>query len=147
MADIFTFWKASNLNKGLVIVGLIVLALAVQSLMSETYMMWHFPEAKNLDYRKMKVKNKKDIYIDHYDLPAYAPQNPFSRLPLQEENYGVGPFSMTPRYGITPNFCCLGKNGKACYADDCRECQACFEQDEPLDGSIKTKPSQQIYSV
>lgn len=146
MADFVSFWKSSNLNKGLVVVTAVVLILVIQSLLNESYMLWYFPEAKNLDYQKMKVKNKKNIYIDHYEIPKYNPPNPFTRLPLME-NYGVGPFSMTPRFGINPNFCCLGPKGKACYSENCAECKNCFEQDEPLDGSVKSKPSQQMYSA
>lgn len=144
MADFVSFWKSSNLNKALLVIAAVVLISAVQSLISETFMMWHFPAAQNLDYQKMKVKNKKNIYIDHYEM--YNPPNPFDRVPAQE-NYGVGPFSMTPRFGINPNFCCLGPKGKSCYSENCAECKSCFEQDEPLDGSIKKRPSQQMYSA
>lgn len=121
-------------------------------------------------------QDPKSIYIDKFNLPSnikkfpgvyistdfplpppakpqddwseYKPPNPFARLNFEaEEGYSTpGPFSVTPRYGITPNFCCMGANGKSCYSQNCADCKRCFEQDSPINQSIKMKDSQQMYT-
>ena len=109
----------------------------------EPYMLWHVPETKEpIEKPSTTLQN---IYIDYFSMQSHLP-NPFAKVPLQE-NFGVSPFSMTPRFGITPNFCCLGPNGKACSSKDCKECNNCWEQDEPLGGGIKTRPSQNLYAL
>jgi hypothetical protein len=83
--------------------------------------------------------------------PLYDPPNPFKGLNLEKEEkegYGGGasPFSMASRYGISPNFCSLGPDGKSCYAENCQDCQRAFEQDLPIGSSVRLKPSQQMYT-
>ncbi len=182
--EIIKFWKSNNLNKGLLIVSVIVLVCVVYALSQESFMMWHFPEATKGEYKSSKVKkfpggfqDPNSIYIDKFrlpqnrkihdgvyisnkfalpppaksqdDPPPYTPQNPFAKLNFdnEEEKYSnPGPFSMNPRYGIGPNFCSIGPGGKSCYAKDCKDCTNAFEQDTSLTGSVKLKPSQQMYT-
>ena len=182
--ELIKFWKTNNLNKGLLLVSVIVLICVIYSLSRETFMLWHFPEAASGDYKSMKVKkfpagfqDPNSIYIDKFGLPvnvkthpgvyisnnfalpppakaqdnppAYTPPNPFARLNHEDEKEGyggVGPFSISPRYGISPNYCSIGVNGKSCYAENCKDCQAAFEQDTPLNGSVKAKASHQMYN-
>jgi len=104
-------------------------------------MLWFLPP-QPMPSRWQSKKNKMShLYIDYFQ-PS---PNPFRDAPVKEL-YGVGPFSVTPRFGITPNFCCISKDGKACYSKDCKACQNCFEQDEPLGDNIKTRPSQNMYN-
>lgn len=163
LKDLFKFWNANNFNKVLIIVTILVLLSVVYFLSQESFMMWYFPEATSGEYKSMKVKkipagfqDPNSIYIDKFALPPpahaqnewppYNPANPFAKLNLEKENYVSGPFSLNPRFGISPNYCSMGVNGKSCYAEDCKDCQAAFEQDTPLNGSVKAKPSQQMYT-
>lgn len=160
------FWNSNNLNKGLLIVSVIVLVCVVFALSQESFMMWHFPEATKGEYTSSKVKkfpggfqDPNSIYIDKFalpppakaqdDPPPYTPPNPFAQLKFEtgKEGYGIsGPFSFSPRFGVTPNWCSMGPGGKSCYAKDCKDCQNAFEQDLPINGSVRLKPSQQMYN-
>ena len=165
--EIIKFWNSNNLNKGLLIVSVLVLIYVVYSLSQETFMMWYFLKTTKGDYTSNRVKkfpggfqDPNSIYIDKFALPPpakaqdepphYNPPNPFAKLNFEndnEEGYGIsGPFSFSPRFGISSNFCSVGPRGKSCYAQNCKDCNNAFEQDTSLTGSIKLKPSEQMYT-
>ncbi len=164
LQELIKFWNINNFNKSLIFIAILVLISVVYFLNQEPFMMWYFPDQDlNADYKSSKIKkfpggfqDPNSIYIDKFELPPpansqdnwplYKPENPFNKLKFQDERENFGPFGFNPRFGINPNFCSIGKNGKSCYSDDCNECQSALEQDMPINGSIKTRPSQQMYN-